>query len=524
MAAPKEDHQHPVQDQLPDIDYCPNDSPSIAEAILLGFQHYVVMIGTTVLIPSMFVFEMGGNTEELIRVIQTLLFVNGLMTLVQSFFGTRLPVVMNASFSYVIPIWRIVNSPKYRSIFDDHERFYHTMRAIQGALTCASSIQIILGFSGLWGILLHYISPLSIAPVIALVGLGLFEYGFPAVAKCIEIGLPELLLLIVLSQFLRKMNSKKKLPVLERFPVLLSGVIIWAYAHLLTVSGAYRHATELGKDHCRTDRAHFVKSAPWVRIPYPLEWDAPTFDAGDAFAFLAAAFVSQLESTATIYGVSRLANATPPPPFIVGRSIGWQGIGLMLNGLFGTITGSAVSVENAGLVGLTRVGSRLTVQIAALFMIVLSIFGKFGAIVASIPQPIVAAINSVLYAILAAVGLSYLQFTNLNILRNLFILGFTLFMGFSIPQYFYQFAIASGHGPVHTRAGWFNDMLNTIFSSQATVGFILAIILDNALKTHKKNRGYGWWRKYHKWKDSATNEEFYKLPFNLNKYFPPPQH
>ncbi|XP_024524652.1 nucleobase-ascorbate transporter 1 [Selaginella moellendorffii] len=522
MAA-KEDHQHLVHDQLPDIDYCPNDSPGIAEAVLLGFQHFVTMIGTTVLIPSLFVYEMGGNTEQLIRVIQTLLFVNGVMTLVQSFFGTRLPIVMNASFSYVIPIWRIVNSPRYRSIFEDYERFYHTLRAIQGALICASIIQIILGFSGLWAVLLHYLSPLSVAPVIALVGLGLFEYGFPGVASCIEIGLPEVILLIIISQFLGRLSAKKKLPFFERFPVLISAAIIWAYAHLLTVSGAYKHATELGKDHCRTDRAHFVKTAPWVRLPFPLEWGAPTFNAGDAFAFLASAFVSQVESTATIYGVSRLSNATPPPPFIVGRSIGWQGIGVLLNGLFGTITGSAVSVENAGLVGLTRVGSRLTVQIAALFMIVLSIFGKFGAIVASIPQPIVAAINSVLYAVLAAVGLSYLQFTNLNIIRNLFILGFTLFMGFSIPQYFYEFTISSGHGPVHTGAGWFNDILNTIFSSNAMVGFILVVILDNALKTHKKNRGYGWWKKYHKWKTSATNEEFYKLPFNLNKYFPPPQ-
>ena len=32
------------------------------------------------------------------------------------------------------------------------QRFLHTMRAIQGALISSSSIQIVLGFSGLWGI------------------------------------------------------------------------------------------------------------------------------------------------------------------------------------------------------------------------------------------------------------------------------------------------------------------------------------------------------------------------------------
>jgi len=36
-------------------------------------------------------------------------------------------------------------------------RFMHTMRAIQGALTVASSVQIILGFSQVWGIFSRYI-------------------------------------------------------------------------------------------------------------------------------------------------------------------------------------------------------------------------------------------------------------------------------------------------------------------------------------------------------------------------------
>lgn len=38
-----------------------------AEAILLGFQHYVVMLGATVLIPSALVPQMGGgNVRNLI--------------------------------------------------------------------------------------------------------------------------------------------------------------------------------------------------------------------------------------------------------------------------------------------------------------------------------------------------------------------------------------------------------------------------------------------------------------------------
>ncbi|KAJ7544547.1 hypothetical protein O6H91_09G082200 [Diphasiastrum complanatum] len=533
MAAGKqEDYNHPVQEQLADILYCPNDPPGWPETVALGFQHYVTMIGTNVLIPTILVGQMGGDNGAKARVIQTLLFVNGINTLLQSFFGTRLPVVINGSFAYFIPVMSIINSSRFQAIFDDNERFHHTMREVQGALIAGSSIQIILGFSGLWGILLKYTSAVSIAPLIALVGLGLYEYGFPGVAKCVEVGIPELVVLVIFAQFLKFVKVTKKVPIFERFPIIFSVAIIWAYAHILTVGGAYRHATVKGKNHCRTDRAHLIESAPWVRLPYPLEWGAPTFNAGHAFAVMASALVAQVESTGAIYGVSRLANATPPPPFIIGRGIGWQGIGTLLAGLFGTLTGPTVSVENAGLLGFTRVGSRRTVQIAAVFMIVFSVFGKFGGVIASIPQPIVAAIFCVLDGIVAAVGISYLQFTNLNRARNLFIIGFSLFMGFSVPQYFYEFELKTGHGPVNTGATWFDDILNTIFSSNAVVGFILAIALDNTMKgddhnmkrdAADKDRGLGWWRKYHKWKDSPTNEEFYKLPFNLNKYFPPPQ-
>ena len=40
------------------------------------------------------------------------------------------------------------------------QRFLHTMRAIQGALIASSSLQIILGYSQLWGIFSRYVTTL----------------------------------------------------------------------------------------------------------------------------------------------------------------------------------------------------------------------------------------------------------------------------------------------------------------------------------------------------------------------------
>ncbi|RYR45876.1 hypothetical protein Ahy_A07g031647 isoform B [Arachis hypogaea] len=158
-------------------------------------------------------------------------------------------------------------------------------------------------------------------------------------------------------------------------------------------------------------------------------------------------------------------------------------------------------------------------SLCALFVVYSS--GKFGAVFASIPFPIFAALYCILFGLVASVGISFLQFTNMNSMRNLIIIGLTLFLGISVPQFFNQYW--NRHGLVHTNAGWFNAFLNTIFSSPATVGLIVAVFLDNTIEVErsKKDRGMPWWVKFRTFRGDNRNEEFYTLPFNLNRFFPP---
>nr|GMD28789.1 nucleobase-ascorbate transporter 6-like [Ipomoea batatas] len=293
---PKQDDNqpHPVRDQLPNVSYCITSPPPWPEAILLGFQHYIVMLGTTVLIPSSLVPQMGGGKEEKAKVIQTLLFVAGLNTLTQSLFGTRLPAVIGGSYTFVPASLSIILAGRYSDIADPQEKFEKTMRAIQGAVIVASTLQIILGFSGLWRNVIRFISPLSAAPLVALSGFGLYEIGFPLVAKCVEIGLPLLIVLVIFSQYIPHMMKGNE-HLFGRFAVLFSVVIVWVYAHLLTVGGAYRNAPLKTQMSCRTDRAGIVSAAPWISIPYPFQWGAPTFDAGESFAMMATSFVALVE-------------------------------------------------------------------------------------------------------------------------------------------------------------------------------------------------------------------------------------
>ncbi|AEC05969.1 Nucleobase-ascorbate transporter 1 [Arabidopsis thaliana] len=514
---------HPPMEQLQDLEYCIDSNPPWPETVLLAFQNYILMLGTSAFIPALLVPAMGGSDGDRARVIQTLLFVAGIKTLLQALFGTRLPAVVGGSLAYVVPIAYIINDSSLQKISNDHERFIHTMRAIQGALIVASSIQIILGYSQVWGLFSRFFSPLGMAPVVGLVGLGMFQRGFPQLGNCIEIGLPMLLLVIGLTQYLKHVRPFKDVPIFERFPILICVTIVWIYAVILTASGAYRGKPSLTQHSCRTDKANLISTAPWFKFPYPLQWGPPTFSVGHSFAMMSAVLVSMVESTGAYIAASRLAIATPPPAYVLSRGIGWQGIGVLLDGLFGTGTGSTVLVENVGLLGLTRVGSRRVVQVSAGFMIVFSTLGKFGAVFASIPVPIYAALHCILFGLVAAVGLSFLQFTNMNSMRNLMITGLSLFLGISIPQFFAQYWDARHYGLVHTNAGWFNAFLNTLFMSPATVGLIIAVFMDNTMEVErsKKDRGMPWWVKFRTFRGDNRNEEFYTLPFNLNRFFPP---
>nr|KYP66208.1 Nucleobase-ascorbate transporter 7 [Cajanus cajan] len=522
---PEELQPHPVKDQLPHVSYCITSPPPWPEAILLGFQHYLVMLGTTVLIPSTLVTQMGGGNEEKAKVIQTLLFVAGINTFFQTLFGTRLPAVIGGSYTFVPTTISIILAGRYSDIVNPQERFERIMRGTQGALIVASTLQIVVGFSGLWrnvvraGIGWWLVVSLQLADRV----FGLYELGFPVLAKCVEIGLPEIVILLVFSQYIPHVMKGEK-PIVDRFAVLFSVTIVWIYAHLLTVGGAYKNVPQTTQDTCRTDRAGIISGAPWIRIPYPFQWGAPTFDAGEAFATMAASLVTLVESTGAFIAVSRYASATPLPPSVLSRGVGWQGVGILLSGIFGTGNGSSVSVENAGLLALTRVGSRRVVQISAGFMIFFSILGKFGAVFASIPAPIVAALYCLFFAYVGSAGLGFLQFCNLNSFRTKFILGVSIFMGFSIPQYFNEYTAFKNYGPVHTHARWFNDMINVAFSSKAFVAGSLALFLDTTLykkdSQTRKDTGMHWWDRFSSFKTDTRSEEFYSLPFNLNKFFP----
>lgn len=72
---------------------------------------------------------------------------------------------------------------------------------------------------------------------------------------------------------------------------------------------------------------------------------------------------------------------------------------------------------------------------AGFILIVLGVVGKMGAILSTIPEPIIGGTITVVFGVVTAVGISNLQFVDLSSTRNLTIFGLSLILGLSVPNF-----------------------------------------------------------------------------------------
>jgi nucleobase transporter 1/2 len=196
---------------------------------------------------------------------------------------------------------------------------------------------------------------------------------------------------------------------------------------------------------------------------------------------LAGYLASMIESIGDYNACARISEAPAPTPRMVSRGLGAEGIGCLVAGILQTCNGTTSYSENIGSIGLTRVASRRVVRAGACVMLIIPVIGKFGAILATLPQPVVGAMFVGLFGMIASVGLSNLQLVNLNNSRNLFIIGLAFFAGLSFPAHFGDAKNAINWHASGQFLGLIGDMITTILKTGMAVAGITALLLDNLL-------------------------------------------
>ena len=467
-----------------------DDRPPWGRAIVLAAQHVLTMFGATVSVPLLLGPSMGMDAKELGVLISSVMLCSGLATWIQVSYGSGLPIIQGVSFSFLGAFFAIIGEGN-RQAWSHQEM----MQYIAGAILIGAFFEMAIGFTGLVGHLRRFLSPVVIGPVIMLIGLSLFQHGAPKAAAHWPTGVATILLVMIFSLLL----SQKYL-FFRLFPVLAALVAIVVVCWFLSITGVYPQLIEIAGGETHVPHPAYVdleaaRNTAWIRANPAdvfLPWGMPRFHFGFAIAALAGYLASMVESFGDYHACSRMAGGGDPTAQQISRGIGCEGIGCLLTSLFGGFSSTSYS-ENIGVVGLTKVGSRFVVQIAAVLLVLLGIFGKFGAFAAAIPGPVVGGLYCSLFGLIAAVGIQQLAKADLHSDRNLFIAGFSLFMGLSVPAFF-DGSTAGLYPPgpqplLDSMPGFFAEIVKSIGTTGMAVAAICGIVLDNLVPGTDQERG-----------------------------------
>ena len=491
-----------------DIEYGIDDRPPLGESTVLGIQHYLTMVGANIAVPLILAGAMGMPGDVAARFIGTFFVVSGIATLAQTTFGNRYPIVQGAPFSMLAPALAIVAVVTAGDVGAGGD-WQAALVQLQGAIIVAATVQVAMGYFGLVGELRRFLSPVVIAPTIALIGLALFDA--PQITTTDQswllLGLT-LGLILLFSQYLDVKHKAFRL-----YPVILAIGIAWIVAAALSTTGT------IGDGHPGHVPLGEVTEASLLMPIYPFQWGAPEVTTAFVIGMFAGVLASIVESIGDYYAVANLTGSAAPGERRINHGIGMEGLMNVFSGVMGT-SGSTSYSENVGAIGLTGVASRYVVQIGAVFMLIFGFIGYFGQLIATIPDPIVGGLFVAMFAQIVAVGVANLRFVDLDSSRNVFVVGFALFVGLAVPAYMGNFestlefrdavALEATLAPLLEAGvvadtavqGWLEGVViavvDTVFiigSTGMAVGGLAALVLDNTIPGTREERGLAEWNR-----------------------------
>ncbi|XP_044931374.1 solute carrier family 23 member 1 isoform X1 [Mustela lutreola] len=398
-----------------DMLYKIEDVPPWYLCILLGFQHYLTCFSGTIAVPFLLAEALcvGRDQHMVSQLIGTIFTCVGITTLIQTTLGIRLPLFQASAFAFLVPAKAILALERWKcppeediygnwSLPLNTSHIWHPrIREVQGAIIVSSMVEVVIGLMGLPGALLSYIGPLTVTPTVSLIGLSVFQAAGDRAGSHWGISACSILLIILFSQYLRNLTfllpiyrwgkglTLFRIQIFKMFPIVLAIMTVWLLCYILTLTNVLPSDPTAYGFQARTDaRGDIMAIAPWIRIPYPCQWGLPTVTAAAVLGMFSATLAGIIESIGDYYACARLAGAPPPPVHAINRGIFTEGICCIIAGLLGTGNGSTSSSPNIGVLGITKVGSRRVVQYGAGIMLVLGTVGKFTALFASLPDPI----------------------------------------------------------------------------------------------------------------------------------------
>ncbi|MFO1232840.1 MAG: solute carrier family 23 protein [Paenacidovorax caeni] len=365
------------------------------QTAVMGVQHVIAMFGATVLAPILMGFD--PNVAILMSGIGTLIFF--LVT------GGKVPSYLGSSFAF---IGVVIAATGYAG----QGANANIGVALGGIIACGLVYTLIGALVQAIGTgwIERFMPPVVTGSVVAVIGLNLA--GIPIknmaasnfdswmqVVTFVSVGLVAVLTRGMVQRLL-----------------ILVGLIVASIIYAVLTNGL-----GLGKPMDLTALAN----AAWFGLP---NFAAPVFEANAMLLIAPVAIILVAENLGHVKAVTAMTGQNLDR--YMGRAFIGDGIATMVSGSAGG-TGVTTYAENIGVMAATKIYSTAVFLLAGVFALVLGFSPKFGALIQTIPLPVMGGVSIVVFGLIAVAGAKIWVDNKVDFSqnKNLIVAAITLILG-----------------------------------------------------------------------------------------------
>jgi uracil permease len=349
----------------------PQDRPSIGYWIPLSFQHVFAMFGATILVPIL----TGLNPAAA-------LFTAGTGTLIYILCtGAKVPAFLGSSFAFIPPLIGVSAS-------------YGLPYALGGAVAAGifyCIVGLIIRFAGKKR-LDRALPPVVIGSVIVVIGLNLAPTAMGMAMNgadgnyslvYLSIAAVTLIVTVVSNIFFKGFFST--------IPILIGLVAGYMFTFIM---GTFIPAYDI-------INFQIVKDAPWFGLP---RFQVPSFSWVPILTFIIVSLATICEHLGDTLVTSKVVGQDFYKNPGLHRTLAGDGLATAWAAFWGGPPNTTYG-ENIGVMAITRVYSVWVIGGAAVIAVLMSIVRRFGALIQTIPTPVLGGISMLLFGIIASSGL-----------------------------------------------------------------------------------------------------------------------
>lgn len=368
--------------------------------LLLGVQHVLAMFGATVLVP--FLTGMDASIALISAGVGTLLFhlcTKGIV-----------PVFLGSSFAFIGALALVLKE--------------NGIGAVKGGVISAGLVYILMSYMIKWfGVdkIKSFFPPVVVGPIIMVIGLRLSPTALAMAGYSngnFDMKSLAIALVVIISMIFISVLEKS---FFRLVPILISVVL----GYIVSIIFGMVDFTP-------------IISAKWFGFSENAWSSLTTFPEFSLTSILGIApialvvfieHIGDITTNGAVVGKDFFKNPG------ISRTVLGDGVATMAAGLLGGPANTTYG-ENTGVLAVTKVYDPLILRIAAVYAIVLGFIGKFGAILQTIPQPVMGGVSIILFGMIAAVGVRTVVDAELNFThsRNLIIASLIFVLGIAIDK------------------------------------------------------------------------------------------